>query len=61
MENDILDVDIDELSEKELLEYKAKLEEYIEHLESSDADEETEEKLAEAEDKLYYIEMISKD
>ena len=59
MENDILDVDIDELSETELLEYKAKLEEYIEALSEKEQTEEVAEKLAEAEDTLYFIEMMS--
>ena len=58
MENDILDVDIDELTEEELAEYKAKLEEYIEALSGKEQTEEIAEKLAEAEDTLYFIEMI---
>ena len=59
MGNDILDVDIDELTEEELSEYKEKLEEYIELLSGKEQTEEIAEKLAEAEDTLYFIEMMS--
>ena len=58
MENDILDVDIEELNAEELSEYKEKLKKYIEFLSGEEQTEEVEEKLAEAEDTLYFIEMI---
>lgn len=58
MEDDILDVDIEELNAEELSKYKEKLEEYIEYLSGLKQTEEVEEKLAEAEDTLYFIEMI---
>ena len=56
---DLLGRDTDEMTKEELSEYERKLEEYIGYLESLSDDEETEEKIAEAEDTLYFVRLIN--